>query len=99
MSTAEVLFIVGGLVIGWFIVSVLIDNKRGLQVDVGHGEWTEILGVAADASLPDIEVAYRRKCEELEKQQLRILTRSEKENVARYQTKLDEAYREGKSRF
>lgn len=96
MSLNELLIIGIGLVAGWLLVSKVMAASAHPRDDLPAGDWHDVLGVPRDASPPQIDAAYERKCRELEKRDARIATMPEQEQAARRRAVVDAAYQRGK---
>ena len=73
MSGAELLIVGGGLVVGWVIVSKMMEQGTAPDIEPGAespeaaaANWPAVLGVGGKASAPQIEAAYRDKLRALE---------------------------------
>jgi len=65
MSTNEILVIVGGLIFGYWVVSLLTGKKPPADdappaADAPSAAWHEVLQVSPAAAMEDIHAAYRR---------------------------------------
>lgn len=66
MSVTEVLVIVSGLAIGYWLVAVFLPHARPPRttIDIGAPAWHEVLGVPPDAGREAIHDAYRQRLAE-----------------------------------
>lgn len=98
MTSTEILVAVGGLVIGWLLVSKLMTRSK-IADDATRGDpnatWDEILGVAEDASPATIRSAYESRLVELEHNQPSIMTQRETQAHAEGRARIEAAHREG----
>ena len=68
MSTNEILVVIGGLIFGYWVVSLLTRKKRPPDgappaadaADAAGAAWHEVLQVSPAAAMQDIHAAYRR---------------------------------------
>ena len=61
MTTTELLAIAFGLVIGYWLVSRLLDRKPpDASSDAPTGPWHEVLGISPEATVAEIDAAYER---------------------------------------
>ena len=65
MSTNEILVIAGGLIFGYWVVSLLTRKKQPPDgappaADAAAAAWHEVLQVSPAAAMQDIHAAYRR---------------------------------------
>jgi DnaJ like chaperone protein len=72
MSTEEIMVVVVGLLVGYWVISAFIGNTTRPPVDAddkpeapggsaayAQQAWYEVLGISANASLEEIQAAYR----------------------------------------
>lgn len=105
MTVTEVLVIVSGLAIGYWLVAVFLPNARHGRgggggdapdattvVDIGAPAWHEVLGIAPDADRDAIHEAYRRRSEQYRADKVANLAPELRELAERRAVELDVAY-------
>ena len=98
MSVPEILVIVVGLAVGWFIVSLFLRRTDTSNDDDKDREWFEVLQVGSNATDEEVENAYRKMREALQQRSLRIMTLEEQKAALAAQQRLDDAYRKSRTR-
>lgn len=95
MSTAELVVIGLGGVVGYLVVSYVM-NQRKPEPPVFEGKaWYQILGVPHTATPDQVEAAYDARQRELDAAAPSIMTDVEAATDARLREQLDAARREG----
>lgn len=108
MSVTEILVIVAGAAIGYWVVSLLLEKKRPARPAsasrpqdpaepppaAGPRPWHEVLGVAADASPAEIRTAYRTLMSQYHPDKVASLGPELRDLAERKSREITQAYRE-----
>ena len=102
MTVTEVLVIVCGIAIGYWLVAVFVPHARPgtggdapaptTTIDIGAPAWHEVLGVAPDADRDAIHDAYRRRLAQYHPDKVATMAPEIRELAARRAIELDVAY-------
>lgn len=102
MTVTEVLVIVSGLAIGYWLVAVFLpharpqadggDALRRTAIDIGATPWHEVLGIAPDADREAIHAAYRRRLAEYHPDKVATMAPEIRALAERRATEINVAY-------
>ena len=95
MTAVEVGVIAVAGIAGWLIVSKILTHTERDRVDYTDKDWFEILGVTQDAAQSEIEAAYLKQRQRLEKRSPHVMTVPERSEAEGLRRQLDRAYEEG----
>jgi len=110
MSLTEILIIVAGAAIGYWVVSLMMEKKRPARPESAPGSesrppdppdpqpgprpWHEVLGVAPEASPAGIRTAYRSLMSQYHPDKVASLGPELRELAERKSREITQAYRE-----
>ena len=97
MSVVEIAVIVAAGLVGWFVVSFVINQSNDTTPSFEGKSWHEILRVSPSADLDTIERAYAARQQQLDSAAPRILTEAEQQSAQRRQQQLDSALAEARA--
>lgn len=103
MTVTEVLVVVCGAAIGYWLVAVFLptarprageggDRMAATTIDIGAPAWHEILGVSPDADREAIHEAYRRRQAQYRPDKVTTMAPEIRELAERRAIELDVAY-------
>lgn len=101
---SEVLVVIGGLALGYAIVSLLMSGKPGdgsmsaagvgVEKQGAEAHWSQVLGVPPDAEATEIRAAYRRALSQYHPDKVDGLGAELRELAHRKSQEITEAYRQ-----
>lgn len=104
MTSTEVLVIVGGVALGYWLVAVVWpllsgrDNESSTSAD-GERPWHEVLGVPANADRAAIDAAHQSKRAEHLPERIAHLSADARAQAQRRRMQIDRAYAQAMRRF
>ena len=61
MEGMDLLVVAIAFLVGYWVVSALIDRNKALPADPAYASWFRVLGVREDAAIDEIAAAYQAK--------------------------------------
>lgn len=112
MSLTEILVAIGGLLVGYWLVSVFLPHAKRPPGDGDAGapdrpapggdtpaHWSEVLGVRATAGRDEIAAAYRARISQYHPDKVATMADEIREIAQRRSAEINAAYDEAMRRF